>query len=285
MTSAPAPSQGGEPPRLIDVVLGPPLQQRRRVVSVASAWPWMLALVLHGVLWILARRSEPSLEAWSAQLSLKVHHELSAHTLPDIEPALAEPVAPAEPPPTAAEPLPAAEADRPRQTNSAKSTAVAPPAAAAQAVAVGAERTAPVDLSASTIVTGQATAYHGGATASRGTAPPPAATTTSPAPAVDHGNPLRGGRARAVSLSASEWQCPWPRTAGFVDAVEQSVILRVVVRADGSVESASVLRDPGGGFGPAAVACARATRFTPATDQAGKAVRAVSPPIRVRFTR
>ena len=66
---------------------------------------------------------------------------------------------------------------------------------------------------------------------------------------------------------------------------EQSVTVRVTVRADGSVERASVIRDPGDGFGEAAVACALKTRFTPALNRAGEPIKAKSPPIKVRFTR
>jgi protein TonB len=46
-----------------------------------------------------------------------------------------------------------------------------------------------------------------------------------------------------------------------------------------------VLADPGHGFGAAAVACALRTRFVPARARSGQAVRSLSPPIRVRFTR
>jgi protein TonB len=69
------------------------------------------------------------------------------------------------------------------------------------------------------------------------------------------------------------------------DIYEQSVLLQVVVRADGSVESVRVLQDPGDGFGRTAIACAKTTRFTPALDAEGRPIRATSPPIRVRFKR
>jgi protein TonB len=63
------------------------------------------------------------------------------------------------------------------------------------------------------------------------------------------------------------------------------VVLRVVVDASGTADSARVLADPGHGFGAAAVACALRTRFVPARARDGTPVRSTSPPIRVRFTR
>jgi protein TonB len=88
-----------------------------------------------------------------------------------------------------------------------------------------------------------------------------------------------------VSLEGQSWSCPWPPEAEFERIDEQTVVIRVVVDPNGSVESAEIVVEPGHGFGKAAVACAVNTRFTPAHDRAGNAVRGRSPPIRVRFTR
>jgi protein TonB len=63
------------------------------------------------------------------------------------------------------------------------------------------------------------------------------------------------------------------------------VVIRVVAAADGRAASAELVSDPGHSFGAAAIACALRTRLSPARDAAGDAVRARSPPIRVRFTR
>jgi len=88
-----------------------------------------------------------------------------------------------------------------------------------------------------------------------------------------------------VSIEGQSWSCPWPPEADSDRIDEQTVVIRVVVDPDGSVRSAEIVVEPGHGFGKAAVACALNTRFTPAHDRAGNAVRARSPPIRVRFTR
>jgi protein TonB len=88
-----------------------------------------------------------------------------------------------------------------------------------------------------------------------------------------------------VSLEGQTWSCPWPPEADSERIDEQIVVIRVVVDPDGSAESAEIVVEPGHGFGEAAVACALNTRFTPARDRAGNALRARSPPIRVRFTR
>ena len=88
-----------------------------------------------------------------------------------------------------------------------------------------------------------------------------------------------------VSLRVERWSCPWPPEADSERIDEQTVVIRVVVDPEGIVEAAELVVEPGHGFGKAAVACALDTRFTPARDRAGTAIRARSPPIRVRFTR
>jgi protein TonB len=94
-----------------------------------------------------------------------------------------------------------------------------------------------------------------------------------------------GDRAGGVSLDDHNWACPWPHQADAEQIDEQTVIIKVVVNPDGTVASAAVVSDPGHGFGPAAIACALRTRFTPARDRDGRPIRAESPPVLVRFTR
>ena len=162
------------------------------------------------------------------------------------------------------------------------------PAEAARAASVVVQEPdpgAPVDLTGDAIVTGQATAYAGGVTTSKGTSASPG---RGDSPVAGTGQPVRAtatDRASSVSLESERWSCPWPREADAEQIDEQTVVLRVVVGASGAAERATVLADPGHGFGAAAVACALRTRFVPARARSGEAVRSLSPPIRVRFTR
>jgi len=160
------------------------------------------------------------------------------------------------------------------------------PAAAGRAASVVAQDPgAPVDLTGDAIVTGQATAYAGGVTTSGGISASPG---RAGSPVTGAGDAVRAtatDRASAVSLESEKWSCPWPREADAEQIDEQTVVLRVVVNASGTAELATVLADPGHGFGAAAVACALRTRFVPARARSGEPVRATSPPIRVRFTR
>jgi len=201
-----------------------------------------------------------------------------------------EPVAAREPPPHS-ERAPQRElraSSRPETPLTPRATPpgqVAPPAESGRIIAEEAELTGPVDLTDNTFVMGTASAYVGGASASGGTNREPVPrglVAQDAAPTATRGRP---SLARPVQLDGSEWRCDWPASAVAQDIYQQFVVLRVVVRADGSVERATLLSDPGHGFGSAAVGCARHTRFSPARDAGGEAIRATSPPIRVRFTR
>jgi len=197
-----------------------------------------------------------------------------------------EPVAAREPPPHSERELRAS--SRPETPPTPRATPprqAAPPAESGRIIAEEAETTGPVDLTDKTFVTGTASAYVGGASAHAGTnrdAVPGGLVDQGAAPTATPGRP---SRARTVQLDESEWRCDWPASAVAEDIYEQFVVLRVVVRVDGTVEQATLLSDPGHGFGGAAVECARRTRFSPARDAGGEVIRATSPPIRVRFTR
>ena len=133
-------------------------------------------------------------------------------------------------------------------------------------------------------VTGTAKTYAGGVTA-------PTGTTTSPVEGSEVGaRPAPAGnvsldRSTPVALADQSWSCPWPTDADSLQIDEQVVVIRVVVRCDGTAESVALVSDPGHGFAAAAAACALRTRFAPARAANGNPVRATSPPIRVRFTR
>jgi len=140
---------------------------------------------------------------------------------------------------------------------------------------------APLDLTGDTFVTGTAQAYAGGVTSPTGTNPK-AVETSEVDPKAPPGEP---DRSHPVALADEDWRCPWPHDAEAEQIDEQVAVVKVVVRTDGSAVSARIVRDPGHGFGAAAIECALRTRFTPAADGAGRPIQAESPPVRVRFTR
>jgi protein TonB len=271
-------------PLLIDVVFGgaPANPVSRRVLG------WLAALALHAGLLVLAQQGGPSLETWSARVAAGVHRDLhesaptAIESLPQPEPA-PQPTTP--PPPEPQAPPPAAKPAT--LTPRAAPRPAAAPARAAEIVAAEAvDPASPVDLTDNSFVTGSASAYIGGATSAQGVGREVVAgrVTSLEQGAAASGGPT-GGHSQPVTLDSEQWRCPWPTEALAQDLYEQAVIVRAWVRADGGVERASVVSDPGYGFGSAALACTLRTRFNPARDARGRAVRALSPPIRVRFTR
>jgi protein TonB len=180
----------------------------------------------------------------------------------------------------------------PSANRSPRATRPIPSRAPAQAGRILAAAPSAANLGGTTFVTGNAARYAGGTTASSGTSSSAVsgpvgggAPTAAPLPTVVR--PARKGpdKSAPVRLPDTDWTCAWPTEAEDEDIDEQSVVLEVTVKSDGTAESVRVLRDPGHGFGAAARACALATRFSPAADAEGHAVRAPSPPIRVHFTR
>jgi periplasmic protein TonB len=159
-----------------------------------------------------------------------------------------------------------------------------PPAEAGQVVLAEESANEPLDFTGFAVSTGKGSRYIGGTTAASGTG-----SRAVHAPVVDRraDSVVRAGtsRARPVGRPSRDWDCPWPAEAGALSIDEQFVVIRAVVRADGTVVSAELISDPGYGFGRVALACARRQRFPAATDDDGRPIVATSPPIRVRFTR
>lgn len=275
---------------LFDAVLGDPNRQPRRARWREHAVAWLFALGVHLVLLVAANHAEPVLETWSVQMAGLIHEDLAAQSQVTIElPPEPDPVAPPVAEPAGSAPRPAIRreprAEAVHSPTPPPDRQPAPPAEAGRIVASETEDLGLVDFTDRTFVAGTASVYVGGASARNGTNQTPVPEGAVARNASPSANPGRFSLARPVQLSGNEWRCDWPEAAVARDIYEQFVVLRVVVRAEGTVERVSVVDDPGYGFGAAATVCARRTRFTPARDGNGQSVRATSPPIRVRFTR
>jgi protein TonB len=87
---------------------------------------------------------------------------------------------------------------------------------------------------------------------------------------------LSGGRS---------WNCPFPPQADAEQVHRAAALVVVKVGTSGQALSATVVSDPGYGFGAAARRCAMARSYTPALDADGKPKVSTTPPIRVSFRR
>lgn len=269
-------------PRIVDLVFqSKPARPRRGLGAV------LIAAILHCALgmWLLEQRS--TLEGWSAEVAARVHEELNRVEIVELSPPTPPPPAepsPPSPPLEAAPPTPIPVSAPPAPRTRLK--VGNPPAQAGKIIAAAPNA---LDLTGEVFVEGKGDAYAGGATSPGGTGKGPVgqvgAPPAQPAQPASKPPPKHPSRAAPVSLRSGQWNCPWPDTAADLPLDEQTATIRVTVRADGSVEATDIVDDPGDGFAPAAQRCARATRFTPATDAEGRPIRATSPPIRVHFYR
>lgn len=245
-----------------------------------------LALVLHagaGVSALALRTKEQvsTLPPITKPAPLQIDHVVAlSPPEPGPEPEPQPPTPKLRPPPLekrVARRAPAREPPAPASPNDGRPP---PPAEAGKVVAAD----EPLDFTSFDISTGNGPRYAGSITVSSGTS-----SRAVQGPAVDpHADPNRRSQAslaRPVGSPRREWACPWPAEADALSIDEQFVVIRVVVREDGTVAAAELISDPGYGFGRIALACARKQRFPAATDQAGRPITATSPPIRVRFTR
>lgn len=271
--------------RILDVVFERERAPRSRLGLLGLA----VGLGVHAALLAAAWSGGPSLEGWAAELSVRVHAELSRTEIVE----LPEPAAPttAAPPPSPRQ-VPAFDVAPHGAPHEHRATALHPEAGAPPAEAgrvLAADDGAPADLTGETFVVGEGAAYAGGATSREGTGRSPGSTgsgvaSASPsapappkreAPTRDESRPVR---------AESAWACAWPREAESEAGDTQSATVRITVGADGRLESASIEADPGLGFGRAALECARAMRYAPALDAQGTPTRSTVS-VRVRFWR
>ncbi|WP_437526344.1 hypothetical protein WME79_40800 [Sorangium sp. So ce726] len=262
------------------IILGAVKEHSARALVLAL----MPAAVMQGTVGIIAFRLGPDDTTASqskARPPLQVEHVVD----------LAPPPSPPSPSPQAEAPAPRAaerspaRAAAPAAPRAPAAPAAPPPPAQAGQVALAENGAAPLDFTGFDIAVGRGERYAGGVTSSAGTsaqAVNAARVDKSAAPERQQGGP---SRSRPVGQPAREWNCPWPREADALSVDEQTVVIRTVVRSDGTVASAELLSDPGYGFGQMSLSCARRQRFLPAADEGGQLITATSPPIRVRFTR
>ena len=130
--------------------------------------------------------------------------------------------------------------------------------------------------------------YSGGNTMSKGTNDKPPDTPKVAATGVANAPPpqiLAVDLSRTATLAGSgEWRCPFPPEADSDSVDEAAAIIEVIVGATGKAQSATILQDPGHGFGREARGCAMRESYVPALDKAGNPV-ASSKKFRVKFER
>lgn len=264
---------------IVDLVFTPPPRSRRLPALV-------VAVAVHAALLFAALGVRPTLEAWSADLAARIHDDLTRVEVVDIE---APPPPPAdEPPPPPPEQLAEAPPPAPSQAPPAHAPRVRvkvhnPPAHAGKVIAAPGA----LDMTGDVIVQGFASGYAGGVTSGTGTGaapgspgqpPPPAPAPRTPPPAATR------DLSTPVALPFDEWSCPWPAEALDLAIDEQTAIIKVTVGPDGRIESSRVEKDPGDGFGAAALECTRGARLIPARDRDGHPIRATAT-ARLRFFR
>lgn len=231
----------------------------------------MFAIAVHGGLLTMALNSRPTLEFWAGDLATRVHAELgrtqnvSVAPEPKHEEPPPPPPKPPPPPPPSARPAVAAGPQAPAQAGDVIAQEAADPTA---------------DLTGVTFVTGSAKTYAGGKTTATGKSD---AFVPADTPTAKKGAPTKT-YAEPMAVADDDWTCPWPHDADVAEVNRQSAVVRVVVGVDGRAKSASIVKDPGMGFGSAAAACAMRARYFPAKDASGAPVESESA-IRVRFER
>lgn len=260
----------------------------------------VVGVLSHGAFGGRALAAPIEMQRWAVAAREQVHSFLWATYDVDLvkpapKPAAPEPEKPKEPEPQSepvAAPMPKINPG-PREVAPAE-----PPPPAAQA---GRVLTAPVDpdepedFTGDGFATGNADRYVGGVTAPAGTGTvatynraasttgvPNSTGTGAPPPA-----PAKVDRSRPASVtSRSAWSsCPFPPEADVDQIDYATVTIIVTVRPDGTPRSVRVVNDPGHGFGRAARMCALAQLYTPALDRDGTPTTGTTAPINVTFTR
>jgi periplasmic protein TonB len=244
------------------------------------------ALAVHAVAGARALRVFPYL----AELSTLVRNGMQERLRSQVDIDLNEP------PPPKPEPVPEPEPEPeppPPAQQKAPEPAAPPPAAAEAGKVLTAEPDpdAPVDFG-NEFISGDGDRFAGGVTASSGTSKTAVRNTAAVATGIGTGAPKvapapvgpKVDLSKAPEPLNKNWDCPFPSEAEAegINAIKVQVV--VTVTREGRARTATVLKDPGFGFGKAARACAMRNAYAAALDASGKAVEQ-SFSVNVRFTR
>jgi len=244
-----------------------------RVLVVA----FVLTLAGHGVAAVRTAYIHAEMIAWTMRLEAVIDRNLMQEV--DIE-TMRTPDKPAPPPKEEPPPV--------EKKLDIKQPDPAPAAQAAQVLAQNPDNQV-MDFGDNVFVVGSSQRYAGGSTMSNGTGTkPPEGPRVAP---TGTGNGAPPPQVMAVDLSrtaelagSGEWRCPFPPEADADQIDDAAAVIEVVVGATGQATRASILQDPGHGFGREARACALRESYVPALDREGRAV-ASSKKFRVKFER
>ncbi len=233
----------------------------------------LVTLAFHGAAAARTAYIHSEMIAWTLKLDSAINHKLAQQI--DIE---AEKT-PARQPEKMIEP--------PEEKVAAKQDTSVAAAKAAQILARDPSNDV-LDFSDNVFNVGTNERYSGGATRSDGTndkavTAPKVEATGNPQPVAPQ--VVAVDLSRTATLAGSgEWRCPFPPEADADQVDDASAIIEVIVGDSGKAQRATILQDPGHGFGREARACAMREAYVPALDREGKAV-ASSKKFRVKFER
>ncbi len=256
----------------LDRVLGIGGDKAVRVMAIAT----LVTLLFHGVAAARTAYIHAEVIRWTQRVDAIIDHHLAQQRI-DIE-TLDTPKHEEK-----------QEEEKPEPTPVVTMKENLPVAAAKAAQIVSAPDDAPLDLTGNVFNTGQSERYAGGATMSNGTNDkPPVATKVAETGPMQQAAPpqvVSVDLSRTATLAGSgEWRCPFPPEADADQVDEASAIIEVIVGADGKAKTATILQDPGHGFGREARSCAMRESYVPALDKGGAAVSS-SKKFRVKFER
>jgi protein TonB len=170
------------------------------------------------------------------------------------------------------------------------------PAEAGKVLTAASDPDEPLDLTDQGFVSGESDRFAGGVTAKAGTSKVAVRDTNAKVGGVPGGTgtdlkpppppPPKVDLSRPASPASMNWEdCGFPPEADVEQIDFMRVTVIVTVGLDGRAQNATVLKDPGYGFGRFARQCAMRKTYTVGLDSNGKPTVTTTPPFIVRFTR